>query len=76
MGWTFSDRITPPVVKEGGQCMKRSQWKYCPYWKAKHSSVSKTVIGFKCDLFDEDKVGLGSVDACNAQYGLDYDGVP
>ena len=80
MGWTFdSTKQSLPVVKQNGECMRRSMQKYCPYWIAKQSTEDrskKQVIGFKCNLFDEDKVGYDSLPACNAKYGLTYDGRP
>ena len=61
MGWTFnSTRQALPVVKQDGKCRRPSLQKFCPYWLAKHDrdmEGQKPVIGFKCSLFNEDKVG-------------------
>ncbi len=75
MGWTFSDKKTLPVVKENGRCLKRSMWKYCPYFVAKHSSPT-SVLGFRCILFNSDKEADVSIAECNAKYGSNYDGLP
>ena len=77
MGWTWTDRVIKPVVKQGGKCRKSAQHKFCPYWMAKHSRSNKqTVLGFICILFDEDKIGYDSLPACNAKYGRTYEGRP
>lgn len=76
MGWTYSDQVVKPVVKFNGKCYNISQWKYCPYWVAKHRTDSKRVTGFRCQLFDSDKVGVKSLPQCNSRYGLHYDGNP
>lgn len=77
MGWTYSDNVIKPVVKENGLCRKPSQHKFCPYWVAKHSLFSKeNIIGYKCALFNEDKNGYAAVSACNRRYGRTYDGKP
>ena len=78
MGWTFNEtKQSLPVVKQDGQCFIRSKQKYCPYWVAKQSRTfgdKKKILGYKCILFDEDKVGYPSVSACNKKYGKNYDG--
>jgi len=78
MGWTFNTtKQSLPVCKQNGQCIIRSKQKLCPYWVAKHSQqfdARKKVLGYKCTLFNEDKVGYPSVAACNKKYGLNYDG--
>ena len=78
MGWTFdSTRQTLPVVKQNGQCRRASMQKFCPYWMAKHANnmeKQNPLIGFKCSLFDTDKAGYNSLPACNAEYGMNYDG--
>lgn len=77
MGWTFSDLVAKPVVKQDGKCRKSAMHKFCPYWMAKHSKASKDkVLGYKCSLFNKDKVGYASLPECNAEYGLTYDGPP
>lgn len=76
MGWTWTDQVVLPVVKVNGLCYKKAQWKYCPYWQAKHDSDSRVVLGYKCSLFDLDKDGANSLPQCNAQYGRTYDGRP
>jgi len=77
MGWTWGDNVKKPVVKLNGECINRSQWKYCPYWTAKHRVDSKRVTGFRCLLFDVDKNnGMLSLPQCNARYGTTYDGDP
>lgn len=78
MSWTFdTTRQTLPVVKQDGMCRRASMQKYCPYWVAKVSRENKkTVLGFKCQLFDKDKEGYASLPACNAEYGQNYDGPP
>lgn len=75
MGWTFSEKRPLPVVKQDGRCLKRSMWKNCPYWVAKHASKTR-VIGYRCTLFDSDKQTDVSLPECNAKYGTSYDGVP
>lgn len=77
MGWTYSDQVVKPVVKFDGQCYNKAQWKYCPYWVARHRADAKTVVsGFRCQLFDADKPGIASLPQCNSQYGRNYDGNP
>lgn len=80
MGWTFdSTKQSLPVVKQDGRCRRPGMQKYCPYWLAKHSTEfgeKKKVLGFRCSLFNEDKEGYESLPACNAKYGLNYDGRP
>ena len=76
MGWKFSDQVVLPVIKEGGKCQKISQWKYCPYWKAKLHPTSARVLGFRCSLFNKDKSGVNSLAVCNARYGKTYEGKP
>ncbi len=75
MGWTYSDNKQLPVVKENGKCLKRSMWKYCPYWVAKMVN-KKTIIGYRCRLFDKDKEADNSLPECDAKYGTTYDGLP
>jgi hypothetical protein len=78
MGWTFNTtKQSLPVVKQDGLCHIRSKQKYCPYWVAKQSKRfgdNKKILGYKCTLFNEDKVGYPSVPDCNAKYGKNYDG--
>ncbi len=78
MAWTFdTTKQSLPVVKQNGQCFIRSKQKYCPYWVAKHSRVfgdKKKTLGYRCTLFNEDKIGYPSVSDCNAKYGQNYDG--
>ncbi len=78
MGWTFNEtRQSLPVVKYNGQCFIRAKQKFCPYWVAKQSrefDSKKKILGYRCTLFNEDKVGYPSVAACNAKYGKNYDG--
>ena len=70
MTWNNKENI----VKFQGQCVNRGKKKYCSYWRAKHSKRSNNVIGYKCSLFDLDKVGYNSLSQCNAIYGQTYDG--
>jgi hypothetical protein len=80
MGWTFdSTKVSLPVVKKNGECRNAGMQKYCPYWVAKNSREfgdNKKILGFRCTLFNEDKVGYASLPACNTEYGLTYDGPP
>ncbi len=70
MAWNNKEN----VVKFRGDCWNRGRHKYCSFWKAKHSKLNKKVIGYKCSLFDEDKVGYASLLICNRTYGQTYDG--
>jgi hypothetical protein len=79
MGWKYPDTLIKPVVKKDGECRVRSQWKYCPYWSARHSTKNKKVTVFRCMLFDLDKDSKNSelsLPICNRTYGRDYDGPP
>jgi len=78
MGWTYdSTKVVPPVVKHQGKCRNPAKQKFCAYWMAKHSKENKkTVLGFRCRLFSEDKAGYASLPACNRKYGQTYDGPP
>ena len=59
------------VVKEGGKCFVKSQWRYCPFWRACYQKrPSKKLVKFKCALFNKDKTGYSSLPECNRQYGL------
>ena len=63
------------VVKKDGECFNRGMQKYCFYWVAKISrDEAKTVVGYKCSLFDLDKEGYASLPICNKTYGKTYDG--
>ena len=64
------------VVKFNGKCINRGKWKFCYYWRAKHSKRNKAVIGYFCDLFNKDKEGYTSLPECNSTYGKTYDGKP
>jgi hypothetical protein len=63
-------------VKRNGQCVDTCKWKFCPYYMAKKSEMSGAVVTFSCNLFNEDKDTNASVPACNAKYGLTYEGLP
>ena len=76
MAWVFKSQQVLPVVKVRGKCQKLSQWKFCPYWRAKHHPASGRILGYRCALFNEDKIGDSSLSACNAQYGMTYEGKP
>ena len=70
MSWNNKEN----VVKFEGDCWNRGRQKYCFYWRAKVSKVNKKAIGYKCALFDLDKVGYASLPICNKKYGLTFDG--
>ena len=73
MTWVNADKIQ----KLNGKCFKHPQWKWCPYWVAKHSATtSKKVMGFRCSLFSQDKTGDEALPQCNSTYGLTYEGLP
>jgi len=58
------------VVKQDGKCFVKSQWRFCPHWKACMASRrSKAVVKYRCSLFDKDKVGSASLPECNKKYG-------
>ncbi|KKM17331.1 hypothetical protein LCGC14_1676900 [marine sediment metagenome] len=58
------------VVKQNGKCFVKHQWRFCPHWRACHASRrSKTVVKYRCNLFNKDKVGYSSLPECNAKYG-------
>ena len=77
IAWGWTDKQVKPVVKYNGKCLDKSQWKYCPYWMAKHrKTATKKVLGYKCSLFDKDKEGKTSLSECNAKYGTTYEGDP
>lgn len=80
MGWTFdSPRITPPVVKQNGQCRIHALHKFCPYWIARHKGVKQgkgPIMKYRCRLFNVDKDGYASVPECNAKYGQNYNDRP
>lgn len=64
------------IYKRNGICFKKSKWKYCPYWTARHSKKSGQVTTFRCLLFGENKTGDGSVSECDIRYGRTYEGPP
>ncbi len=74
MAWNNKENI----VKFQGDCWNRGKHKYCFYWRAKHSKTvanrAGKVLGYKCALFDLDKVGYASLPICNDTYGQTYDG--
>lgn len=72
MAWNNKEN----VVKFQGECINRGKHKFCSYWVAKHSKKNKKVIGYKCRLFDLDKIGYPSLPECNAEYGQTYDRRP
>ena len=73
MAWNNQEN----VVKKNGDCWNRGKHKYCFYWNAKVTrDEQKTVTGYKCSLFNQDKIGYASLPACNKIYGRTYDGRP
>ena len=70
MAWNNKENI----VKLEGKCWNRGKHKRCSYWRAKHSTINKKVVGFRCSLFNSDKEGYNSLSACNKTYGQTYDG--
>jgi hypothetical protein len=80
MGWSYKNsQVRLPVVKQNGLCRRNGMHKYCPYFVAKHSATelrNNRILGYRCTLFDADKTGYEAVEACNEEYGLDYDGLP
>ena len=75
MAWKYNSNKTLPVVKADGKCMRKSMWRYCPYWVAKHTS-KRRVIGYRCSLFEVDKSDDTALPECNERYGTNYDGTP
>ena len=71
MSWNSTEN----VVKKDGQCWNRGMQKWCFFWVAKQTrEVKKKTIGYRCSLFDLDKVGYASLPECNKKYGKTYDG--
>ncbi len=70
MSWNNEENI----VKFEGNCWNRGRHKYCYYWRAKHSTRNKKVIGYKCSRFNLDKEGYASLPICNKTYGRTFDG--
>jgi len=72
MAWNNTNNI----VKHNGQCWNKGKYKYCSFWKARCSKEGKkSVIGYICSLFDQDKSGYNSLPECNKKYGITYDGI-
>ena len=75
MAWRSSIEMEK-IAKANGKCFNKAMWKYCPYWMAKHSLDNpKTIIGYRCRLFNQDLEGDGSLPECNARYGRTYNGL-
>jgi len=63
------------IVKKDGKCWNRGMQKWCFYWNTKISKdEKKTILGYRCSLFGQNKQGYNSLSECNKKYGQTYDG--